>query len=196
MKILDTVEFKPVTSSDEQSWWSASHKILGNNSPDVCGLEHQWHHTCVEWRIAEYKMDPDNIDAVLHLIMHEPVLSKRTEVNCWTPGYSPKDALAKRLEQIQVHIDKHTARMKPEHHRMAIHLPHKHPALDPIRQVGVRVDLLHPRILFMEGMRAKADGRRNYGVGKIREAHSLLAAEHQGKKGPWTSQRQEQQQSG
>lgn len=187
MKILDIPKVHVVQNRYDDEFWEARMFVLGDGQPGPGAYTHvhQWNTTCVEWRIAEYNMDPADIDSVLHLILHEHLLTARTEVTCYTPGYDQAGALAHRLNQIQEHIDRHAARMTEEHKKRAKHLPHKHPTLNPVRELGVRDEILHPRRLFVEGVMAKREGRKNYAAGKLQEAHALLVAEHQGKKGPW-----------
>ena len=154
MKILDIVSFELEEHSGEQ-WWHAKMHVLGDGRPDAYFHDHLFHISCPEWRIAEYAMDPNNYDSVLHLLLHEHLLHKRTEVTCYTPGYTQQEALTHRLGQIQTHIDRHTARMDVSHKRLTKHEPHKHPALDPIRERGIDSKLLHSRRLHVESTIAR-----------------------------------------
>lgn len=194
MKILDITEFEPQLNYTLDSFWSADLQVLGNGQSDIYKHNHIWHDTCVEWRIAEYNMDPNDLDAVLHLILHEHLLLKRDEITCYTSGYTPEQALAVRLLQIQEQIDYHTSRMTREHARLVKHQPHKHPMLNSIRELGVREEVLQPRRLMIEGIQAKRQGRKGYASDKIAEAHGIIIAEGQGRKGPWHQMRMQLQQ--
>jgi hypothetical protein len=176
MKILDMTRAAIVINSGEECWESPL-TVLGNARPDVYIHTHCYHHSAIEWRIAEYAMDPNDIDAVLHLILHEHLLNRRTEVTCYTSGYTPQEALAHRLAQIQEHIAKHEARMTDAHNKMIKHEPHKHPGLDPVREQGVREDKLHVRQLHVRGIRQKLAGNYTEGQALLEESKSLFALE-------------------
>lgn len=196
MKILDVQKFEPVLDArGADSFWETRTVTLGDLRSGTYEYGHVWHDTCLEWRIAEYAMDPSDVDAVLHLLLHEHLCwSKRDEVTCYTPGFTPQAALQHRLKIIQGHIDRHEAKMTPQHKSMMKHSPHQHPAFNPIRELGARDEVLHPRLLYVEGILAKKEGKKNYATGKIKEAHALLEAEHHGRKGPWQLMRRQLQQ--
>jgi hypothetical protein len=173
MKILDINHVVP--SSDAYPFWACNMNVLGDAMPDVYSHEHQWHRTCIEWRIAEYAMDAEDIDSVLHLILHEQLIPGRTEVTCYTPGYDQAGALAWRLAHIQEKIDFHTARMTNEHARLAIPSIHGHPKLNPVRERGANPERLAAARLHVSGSRLIIhNGDRKNGVAKLREARIMI----------------------
>ncbi|MEV1177275.1 hypothetical protein [Nonomuraea sp. NPDC049784] len=88
-------------------------------------------HSSLEWRSAEYGIDPDDKDTLLDVILHEgyipreddplalmdPASAKVLSVTrgmptCWTPGVSDKDRLEAHLIRIAA-VKKHRLRLEP-----------------------------------------------------------------------------------
>jgi hypothetical protein len=143
MKILDLEKTEHVITGGESRWYTWG-QVLTAGREDTIRHQFGFHPICIPFRIAEYGMDPNDIDAVLHLLLHEHLLfvHKEKTVTCYTPGYAPKEALAWQLARIDEQIRAQEARMTDVHRRMVKHPPHKHPVLDPVREAGVRSDHL------------------------------------------------------
>lgn len=88
-------------------------------------------HSTLEWRSAEYGIDPDDKDTLLDVILHEsyipreddplalmdPTATKiiaatRGTPTCWTPGVSDKTRLEAHLNRIDA-VKKHRVRIEP-----------------------------------------------------------------------------------
>ncbi|UBU16686.1 hypothetical protein [Nonomuraea gerenzanensis] len=88
-------------------------------------------HSTLEWRSAEYGIDPDDKDTLLDVILHESYIPReddplalidpasakiltetRDMPTCWTPGVSDKDRLDAHLARIAA-VKKHRVRLDP-----------------------------------------------------------------------------------
>jgi hypothetical protein len=100
--------------------------------PDGASHMHIIPHSTWEWRCAEYGIDPDDMDTLLDVVLHEPwipqpddALSRMNPVvaeqlrvthglpTCWTPGVSDADRLAAHLARIEA-VKTYRVRMVPE----------------------------------------------------------------------------------
>jgi hypothetical protein len=100
--------------------------------PDGLAHMHLIPHSTFEWRCAEYGVDPDDIDTLLDIVLHEPWIPSPHDVitrtqpgvaevlkatsglpTCWTPGVSDADRLAAHLTRIDA-VKTHRVRMIPE----------------------------------------------------------------------------------
>lgn len=100
--------------------------------PDGVAHIHIIPHSTWEWRCAEYGIDPDDLDTLLDVVLHEPwvpspddplvhaqpgaanVLKDTQDLpTCWTPGVSDADRLAAHLARIEA-VKQHRVRMVPE----------------------------------------------------------------------------------
>ncbi|MET7334383.1 hypothetical protein [Nonomuraea sp. NPDC005650] len=89
-------------------------------------------HSTWEWRAAEYAVDPDDLDTLLDVVLHEPWIPApddplaRTDPTvvqvlqathglptCWTPGVSDADRLAAHLARVQA-VKTYRASLEPE----------------------------------------------------------------------------------
>ncbi|QFY09652.1 hypothetical protein GBF35_26020 [Nonomuraea phyllanthi] len=88
-------------------------------------------HSTLEWRAAEYGIDPDDKDTLLDVILHESYIPReddpltrmdpasakvlsatRGTPDCWTPGVSDKDRLDAHLNRIAA-VKKYRVRLDP-----------------------------------------------------------------------------------
>ncbi|MGW6499314.1 hypothetical protein [Nonomuraea angiospora] len=100
--------------------------------PDGGAHIHIIPHSTWEWRCAEYGIDPDDMDTLLDIVLHEPwipdpddalalVQPGAAEVlketrglpTCWTPGVPDADRLAAHLARIES-VKTHRVLMVPE----------------------------------------------------------------------------------
>ncbi|MEV6154908.1 hypothetical protein AB0L53_31665 [Nonomuraea sp. NPDC052129] len=88
--------------------------------PSGARILHAFPHSTLEWRAAEYGIDPEDIDTLLEVILYEPWIPREDDLlamvhpeasailrdtrgmpDCWTPGVSDSDRLAAHLARIQ-----------------------------------------------------------------------------------------------
>lgn len=88
-------------------------------------------HSTLEWRAAEYGIDPDDKDTLLDVILHESYIPReddplalmdptssqilsatRGTPTCWTPGVSDRDRLEAHLNRIAA-VKKYRVRIEP-----------------------------------------------------------------------------------
>ncbi|MEV4806749.1 hypothetical protein AB0K18_42715 [Nonomuraea sp. NPDC049421] len=88
--------------------------------PDGVAHMHLIPHSTFEWRAAEYGIDPDDIDTMLDIVLHEPWIPNPHDAlatlkpgaaevlqethglpTCWTPGVPDADRLAAHLARIE-----------------------------------------------------------------------------------------------
>ncbi|TMR97523.1 hypothetical protein [Nonomuraea basaltis] len=100
--------------------------------PDGVAHVHIIPHSTFEWRCAEYGIDPDDMDTLLDVVLHEPwipssddalarlnpVVAAQLEAThglptTWTLGVSDADRLAAHLARIEA-VKTHRVRMVPE----------------------------------------------------------------------------------
>ncbi len=97
--------------------------------PDRSTHLHIFPHTTFEWRAAEYGVDPDDVDTLIDIVLHEPfipsmhdplvweneavarvVRETRNLPTCWTPGVSDETRLQAHLERI-ASVKRHRVQM-------------------------------------------------------------------------------------
>ncbi|MEV4078944.1 hypothetical protein AB0J43_01455 [Nonomuraea fuscirosea] len=80
---------------------------------------HVFPHSVLEWRAAEYAIDPDDIDTLLEVVLYEPYMPREDDPlamtdqlmaavlddvrglpTCWTPGVPDADRRAAHLERV------------------------------------------------------------------------------------------------
>ncbi|GAA1769857.1 hypothetical protein [Nonomuraea bangladeshensis] len=100
--------------------------------PDGQAHMHLIPHSTWEWRCAEYGIDPDDLDTLLDVVLHEPWIPDPADVlalgqpgvaevlqethglpTCWTPGVPDADRLAAHLARIEA-VKTHRVVMVPE----------------------------------------------------------------------------------
>jgi hypothetical protein len=100
--------------------------------PDGVAHMHIIPHSTWEWRCAEYGIDPDDLDTLLDVVLHEPWIPSPDDAmarlqpgaaevlkdtqglpTCWTPGVSDADRLAAQLARVEA-VKAHRVRMVPE----------------------------------------------------------------------------------
>lgn len=143
----------------EPMWGVA--QVLPNGESNL----HIFPHSTLEWRSAEYGIDPEDIDTLLDVILHEPFIPDPNDAlarldtraskilrdthglpSCWTPGVPDNDRLQAHLTRIEA-VKQHRISMEPAARRdrqdALIYVgsdrrADPHP-LDPIR-TGARLD--------------------------------------------------------
>lgn len=99
--------------------------------PDESTVLHVLPHSTFEWRCAEYGIDPDDLDTLLDVVLHEPwiphsgdalawadpataaVLADTASLpTCWTPGVPDADRLAAHLTRISA-VKQHIVELQP-----------------------------------------------------------------------------------
>ncbi|PZG20593.1 hypothetical protein [Nonomuraea aridisoli] len=143
--------------------------------------------TEMEWRCAEYGIDPDDLDTLLEIALYEPHLPSPDDPlawqnaacaalleeihglpTCWTPGVPDVERRAAHLARIDA-VKRHMVRIEDAPHSdRAAALAYVGSArtapedpLAPLRQ-GVRLDpaRVQSRVLAVEWLRANADRPR------------------------------------
>ncbi|MER6171372.1 hypothetical protein [Streptosporangium sp. NPDC001681] len=153
------------------------------------GMEgsHSFPHSTLEWRAAEYGIDPDDVDTLLDVILHEPYMASPDDPlswqdpataayleathglpTCWTPGVGASDRLAAHLVRV-AEVKRHRVLCEPEprEQRQAalLYVGSKRRAtpdpLDPIK-TGVRLDPIRvqARRMAVDWIRTGFDGPR------------------------------------
>jgi hypothetical protein len=171
VKILDVSHLVNGVGGGTKGFWNVNNLVLGNAVPGVYRHEIAFPYCTVEWRAAEYDMSLDDVDSILHLILHEPILSKEADkINCYTPGFTKAEALAWRLSSIDTQIKIHEARMTKEHKAMHRWPAHKHPTLDPIRERGIHPQFYAGAVHMVGANRARVLGNERLAQSLFREA--------------------------
>ncbi|MDF5756670.1 hypothetical protein [Spongiactinospora sp. TRM90649] len=117
---------QPVRPDGAEPLWGV---YLVNPADGGHGI-HMFPHSTFEWRAAEYGIDPDDLETLLDVILHEPYIpdpsdslawddpaaatvlkATRGLPTCWTPGVSDADRLAAHLERIR-HVKQHAVGLK------------------------------------------------------------------------------------
>ncbi|WP_433235560.1 hypothetical protein ACQPYK_25555 [Streptosporangium sp. CA-135522] len=89
-------------------------------------------HSTWEWRCAEYGVDPNDMDTLLDIVLHEPWIPDPNDVlsladpaaaavledthglpTCWTPAVSDTVRLQAQLARVEA-VKRHRVRMEPE----------------------------------------------------------------------------------
>jgi hypothetical protein len=103
--------------------------------PDGVAHMHLVPHSTFEWRAAEYGIDPDDMDTMLDIVLHEPWIPNPHDAlatmrpgaaevlqethglpTCWTPGVPDAERLAAHLARIDA-VKTHRVAMVPENQR-------------------------------------------------------------------------------
>lgn len=94
-------------------------------------IHHALPHTLLEWRCALYGLDPDDVETLLDVALHEPYIPEGNDVlarqdltagavleatqglpTCWTPGVSDEERRAAYLARIAA-VKEHRVRLEP-----------------------------------------------------------------------------------
>ncbi|MFC7641427.1 hypothetical protein ACFQX6_10900 [Streptosporangium lutulentum] len=104
--------------------------------PDGGVYMHIFPHSTMEWRAAEYAIDPEDLDTLLDVILHEPWIPDPQDSlsltnpaavavlqdthglpTCWTPDVPDAERLAAHLARIES-VKTHRVCMQPEQRQM------------------------------------------------------------------------------
>lgn len=114
MSFLKGDKSKSAAQGAEPAWGVA------NVRPDGVAIMHMFPHSTMEWRCAEYGIDPEDVETLLDVILHEPFIPSDNDMlalldpaasqvlrdtkgfpTCWTPDVPDTDRLQAHLARIE-----------------------------------------------------------------------------------------------
>ncbi|WP_440100014.1 hypothetical protein [Streptosporangium sp. H16] len=180
-KVTPHTKMSPLAADGAEPVWGVRMVIGGMEG------SHSFPHSTFEWRCAEYGIDPDDVDTMLDVILHEPYMASPDDSlswqspataayleethglpTCWTPGVSPSDRLAAHLARVEA-VKRHRVLVEaePVEQRQAALLyvgSARFAAPDPLDPIKASVRLdpvrVEARRMAVDWIRASFDGPR------------------------------------